>query len=195
MSRTLDISLSFCGLVLLSPMMMLIVFLLYISQERVFFIQTRPGRGEQPFRLIKFSTLRDIEPGEQEADAQRLRVTFWGKYLRASSLDELPQLINVLKGEMSLVGPRPLLMSYLPLYSEEQRRRHSVRPGITGWAQVHGRNKLTFTERFKLDLWYVDHRSCGLDLRILGMTIGRLFRTDDVYHDETTTAPLFDGTN
>lgn len=195
MPRILEIVISCCGLILLSPLMLLIMLLLAVSQKRVFFRQTRPGKDEVPFNLIKFSTMRDRLPEEKEEDNQRARLTFWGRYLRASSLDELPQLLNVLKGDMSLVGPRPLLLSYLPLYSDEQRRRHEVRPGITGWAQVKGRNSLSFTERFKLDVWYVENKSLSLDLRILWMTVIQLFRPSGVYRDDATTSPLFDGTN
>ena len=191
----MEIGLSLCGLILLSPVFLLILLLLAVSQENVFFTQLRPGKAETPFRLIKFSTMRDRLPNEKEEDNQRARLTFLGKYLRAWSLDELPQLFNVLKGDMSLVGPRPLLMSYLPLYSKEQRRRHEVRPGITGWAQVKGRNSLSFTERFELDIWYVENRSAGLDFRILLMTSRQVFRRDQVYRDDSTTSLLFDGTN
>lgn len=172
-----------------------IILILAFTQERIFFVQERIGLNDKPFKLIKFSTLRDILPGEKEEDNQMARLTAAGRWLRKLSLDELPQLFNVLKGEMSLVGPRPLLPEYLPLYTEEERMRHSVKPGITGWAQINGRNSIPFKERFKLDLWYIRNRSMTLDLKILFRTLGNIFRNEDVYVDNSTTSPKFDGTN
>lgn len=193
--RIRDIVLAFIGLILLSPVVVLIILLLACTQKRIFFVQKRPGLHGHPFLMYKFSTLYDVAPGEEEAVLQRERLTPIGKFLRPSSLDELPQLINVLKGEMSLVGPRPLLMEYYPLYSEEQQRRHSVRPGITGCAQVQGRNTISFSRRFEYDCWYVDHQSHLLDLKILAMTCLKVFRHKEVYTNSETTAPKFDGTN
>jgi sugar transferase EpsL len=183
------------GLCLLSPLGLCLALLLALTQRRVLFRQWRPGLHERPFCLLKFSTLRDARPGEDEAAHQVARLTPVGRYLRRYSLDELPQLINVLRGEMSLVGPRPLLMDYLPLYTPEERRRHSVRPGITGWAQVHGRNALPFKQRFQYDLWYIDHRSWWLDSRILALTLRRAWQGNGVYADAHTFSPKFDGTN
>ncbi|MEM6346700.1 MAG: sugar transferase [Bacteroidota bacterium] len=195
MYRLRDILIASVGLLLLSPLIFLIMLGLWVTQGKVFFRQVRPGKGEKPFRLIKFSTLYDIKPGEDEAANQKDRLTPLGKYLRASSLDELPQLWNVLKGEMSLVGPRPLLMEYLPLYTEAERQRHSVLPGITGWAQVNGRNAISFKEKFALDLWYVQNQSFWLDLKIMGLTFWKIFRPKDVYANEMTTAEKYDGSN
>ena len=159
----------------------------------VLFRQIRPGKGGEPFTMFKFRTMRDATDahGRQLPDAERL--TPLGQFLRASSLDELPELWNVLRGEMSLVGPRPLLMQYLPLYSREQARRHDVRPGITGWAQIHGRNSLSWEEKFALDVWYVDHASLLLDLRILAGTVLAVLRKDGISHAGEATMPAFRG--
>lgn len=193
--RIRDIVLALLGLLALSWLFLLIGLLLALTQKRVLFFQKRTGYRQQPFTLIKFSTLRDILPGEREEDDQRKRLTPLGRILRRLSLDELPQLWNVLRGEMSLIGPRPLLHDYLPLYSKEQKRRFLVRPGITGWAQINGRNRISFTERFALDIWYVDHRSQALDLKILWLTATRFLRKNEVYANSDTTSPRFDGTN
>lgn len=191
--RIRDLIIAALGLLLLSPLLVVIALALALSQERVFFRQVRPGYRERPFTLVKFSTLRDAPPGWTEHERQQERLTAIGKYLRRFSLDELPQLWNVLRGDMSLVGPRPLLMEYLPLYSDRQRRRHHVMPGITGWAQIHGRNRLPFGQRFELDLWYVDHKSFWLDARILLHTIWQALRAEGVYADNKTTSKPFRG--
>ncbi|RMG28213.1 MAG: sugar transferase [Bacteroidetes bacterium] len=193
--RIRDLLLASTLLILFSPLFLLICLGLYLSQGRVFFVQTRPGLDEKPFRLIKFSTLYDAAPGQDEAANQRARLTPLGKYLRRLSLDELPQLLNVLKGDMSLVGPRPLLMEYLQLYAPEERARHQVLPGITGLAQVNGRNALSFKQRFQYDLWYVQHKSHWLDIKILLKTLLNLLRPTGVYANAHTTSPKFDGTN
>lgn len=193
--RLRDILLSLIGLLLSSPIFLVLFPLLALTQQRVFFIQERTGWKGRPFHLIKFSTLRDIVPGEREEDDQRKRLTPIGKVLRRLSLDELPQLWNVLKGDMSLIGPRPLIHDYWPLYSEEQKRRFQVRPGITGWAQVHGRNAISFTQRFELDVWYVTHRSHLLDLKIIGHTLSQALSGRGVYANAETTAERFDGRN
>lgn len=193
--RFRDIILSIIALTFLSPLFLVIVLLLFFTQKKVFFQQMRPGKHEKLFRLIKFSTLRDIFPGEDEYSNQQSRLTPIGKYLRKYSLDELPQLINVLIGDMSLVGPRPLLKDYLSIYTPEERNRHKVLPGITGWAQVHGRNQLTFKEKFAYDLWYVSHKSHLLDMKIIWKTFSRVFQAEGVYADEITTAEKYDGTN
>lgn len=195
MYRLRDMVLSVLVLAVLSWLFVLICLALLITQRRVFFIQERTGYQGRPFNLFKFSTLRDIQPGEREEDDQRKRLTPVGRLLRRLSLDELPQLFNVIGGTMSLVGPRPLIHQYWNLYSDEQKRRFEVLPGITGWAQVKGRNALTFTERFELDVSYVDRKSLGLDLKIMLLTVGSLFSGKGVYADENTTAALFDGTN
>ena len=160
----------------------------------VFFVQKRPGLGGEPFDLLKFRTMKNAldSKGEPLPDCERL--TRYGKFLRSTSLDELPGLWNVVRGEMSLVGPRPLLMEYLPLYTEEQARRHEVRPGITGWAQVNGRNALHWEEKFAADLWYVDNQSFLLDFKILILTILRVLKKDGVSADGEATMPRFTGT-
>jgi sugar transferase EpsL len=193
--RIRDIIAAILGLLLFSVPMLLCMPLMALTQQRVFFVQVRTGYLGRPFKLIKFSTLRDIVPGEQEEDDQRKRLTMIGKFLRRFSLDELPQLWNVLKGDMSIVGPRPLIHDYAPLYTPVQRRRFEVRPGITGWAQVHGRNAITFTERFALDVWYVEHRSLALDFKIMVQTLGKAFAGKGVYVDAATTSARFDGHN
>jgi sugar transferase EpsL len=195
MYRLRDILIASFALMLLWPLMLLIAGLLWITQGKVLFRQMRPGYRERPFVLLKFSTLYDAKPGEPEAARIRERLTPVGKHLRRYSLDELPQLINILRGEMSLVGPRPLLMAYLPLYSAEEHRRHEVLPGLTGWAQIHGRNALTFKQRFAYDLWYVENRSFALDWHILWRTVAQVIRGRGVYVDEQTTSTPYDGSN
>lgn len=193
--RLRDVLIASLAFVLLSPLFVLIMLALWLSQGRVFFTQIRPGLNEQPFRLLKFSTMFDAAPGVPEEHNQQARLTPIGKYLRLTSLDELPQLINVIKGEMSLVGPRPLLMDYLPLYNEQEHKRHAVKPGITGLAQVKGRNAISFKERFIYDLWYVRNQSFLLDLKILARTGLKVITTDGVYSDGNTTSPKFNGEN
>ena len=172
LKRTFDIIVSALALMLLAPVLGGVALLVALKMGRpVFFRQQRPGLDEKPFTMLKFRTMREARDsqGRPLSDAERL--TPFGRWLRATSLDELPELWNVLKGDLSLVGPRPLLMEYLPRYSESQRRRHALRPGLTGWAQVHGRNAVDWNERFELDVWYVDHRSFWLDIKILAMTV------------------------
>ena len=173
--RLLDIIIAAAALVLLSPVLLLLAWQIRRKLGTpVLFRQVRPGRGGIPFVMYKFRTMRDAadENGRPLPDAERL--TPFGRKLRAASLDELPELWNVLKGDMSLVGPRPLLMEYLPLYNTEQRRRHLVRPGITGWAQVNGRNAISWPEKFRLDVWYVENRSLLLDIKILFLTVKKV---------------------
>ncbi|MBK9449075.1 MAG: sugar transferase [Bacteroidetes bacterium] len=193
--RIRDILFAIFGLLIFSGVFIVFVPLLALTQQRVFFVQQRTGYRGKPFWLIKFSTLRDILPGEREEDDQRKRLTILGRFLRKFSFDELPQLWNVLKGEMSIVGPRPLIHEYLDLYSTEQRRRFEVRPGITGWAQVNGRNAISFTERFQLDVWYVQNRSILLDLKIIWKTLTKALSGKDVFMNEKTTSAKFDGKN
>lgn len=159
----------------------------------VFFRQERPGRGGVPFRIVKMRTMSDHRGPDGDLLPDDKRLTKLGKFLRASSIDELPQLWNVLRGDLSLVGPRPLLLQYLPLYSREQARRHHVLPGITGWAQIHGRNALGWEEKFALDLWYVDHWSLGLDLRILARTLGSVLNRQGISSAGHVTMPNFEG--
>jgi lipopolysaccharide/colanic/teichoic acid biosynthesis glycosyltransferase len=186
---------AFVLLIVLLPLLLLLALLVAGFLGRpVLFIQQRPGRNGVPFRLCKFRTMINAvgADGAKLADAQRL--TRFGRFLRSTSLDELPELINILRGEMAFVGPRPLLMDYLPLYSPTQRRRHEVLPGITGWAQVHGRNALSWEERFALDVWYVDHRSWWLDLRIIVMTMVKVLRRDGISSPGEATMKPFTGT-
>ncbi|MEM9720860.1 MAG: sugar transferase [Bacteroidota bacterium] len=193
--RLKDIIVSIGLLMGLSPLFVFISLLLWVSQRKVFFTQNRPGKGERIFRLYKFSTLRELQEGEREGEHDRQRETPVGKILRRSSLDELPQLLNIFLGDMTFVGPRPLRVEYLPLYSQEERKRHLVKPGLTGWAQVHGRNQLSFKQRFKYDLWYVEHKSFWLDLFILWKTVPYLLFSRGVYTPMGSSMPKFNGTN
>jgi lipopolysaccharide/colanic/teichoic acid biosynthesis glycosyltransferase len=194
MKRALDVVGAAAGLAVSAPLLAAAAVAVRFTMGRpVLFRQTRPGRGGVPFTIIKLRTMRDATDiaGRARPDSERL--TSLGRVLRASSVDELPELWNVLRGDMSLVGPRPLLMEYLDRYTTEQARRHEVRPGITGWAQVHGRNALTWDEKFALDLWYVDHWSIGVDLRILFRTVAIVFARQGVSHAGDATMPPFTG--
>jgi lipopolysaccharide/colanic/teichoic acid biosynthesis glycosyltransferase len=194
MKRSFDFVVSLAALFLLAPLMVLVAALIFFKMgSPVLFTQERPGMGGRPFRVFKFRTMsvaHDVD-GQCLSDEQRL--TALGVLLRKLSVDELPQLINVLKGDMSLVGPRPLLMAYLPLYSPTQARRHEVRPGITGWAQVNGRNTISWPERFALDVWYVDHQSLLLDARILWMTVRKVLMRDGISANGEATMTQFEG--
>ena len=192
--RAIDFSLALLGLVLLFPLIVVIsIMIIIFIGSPVFFSQQRPGQFGVTFKLIKFRTMRDMQniSGDLEPDAKRM--TRFGRFLRSTSLDELPELWNVLKGEMSLVGPRPLLTEYLPLYSAEQARRHEIKPGITGWAQVNGRNAISWEEKFKLDVWYVDNRSLLLDAKILVLSIGKVFSRDGINAKGEATTFKFTG--
>ena len=194
MKRLIDFLASLLGLLLLAvPLALLAWQIRRKLGSPVLFTQVRPGMHGKPFRMVKFRTMTDARDasGALLPDAQRL--TPFGRFLRASSLDELPELWNVLRGEMSLVGPRPLLMEYLPLYSPEQARRHEVRPGITGWAQVNGRNAISWADKFALDVWYVDHRSLWLDVRILWLTVRKVLVRDGISAAGEATMPRFEG--
>ncbi|MCU0942094.1 MAG: sugar transferase [Hydrogenophaga sp.] len=194
MKRLFDLAVAVSLLTLLSAPLLLLALLVRVSLGGpVLFRQVRPGLHGRPFRMIKFRTMTDARDadGGLLPDAQRL--TPLGRFLRATSLDELPELWNVVRGDMSLVGPRPLLMEYLPLYSAEQARRHEVRPGITGWAQINGRNRLSWEQRLAMDVWYVDHRSFALDLRILVGTVGKVLRRDGISAEGEATMPKFTG--
>ena len=194
MKRLLDVGLAALGLLLLGiPLVLLMWRVRHVLGRPVFFHQTRPGLHGRPFRMIKFRTMTDARSGGGQLLPDEERLGTFGRFLRTTSLDELPELWNVLMGEMSLVGPRPLLMEYLPLYSKEQARRHDVRPGITGWAQVNGRNALSWEEKFKLDVWYVDHRSFWLDLRILWLTLCKVLARDGISAPGEATMPRFTG--
>lgn len=194
MKRFFDCLIAACALIVLAPVLAIVALLVCRNLgSPVLFRQIRPGLHGQPFKMIKFRTMRDAvgRDGTPLPDSDRL--TPFGCFLRASSLDELPELWNVLKGDMSLVGPRPLLMEYLPLYSKEQYRRHEVRPGVTGWAQINGRNALSWKERFKLDVWYVDNQSFWLDLKILFLTLKKVLVRDGISAAGEATMPRFTG--
>ena len=192
MKRLMDFTMSFAGLLVLSPLLLLLAILIRLRLgSPVLFSQPRPGRDGRIFTLRKFRTMTDAcgADGKPRLDAERL--TPFGRMLRTTSLDELPELWNVLRGEMSLVGPRPLLVAYLERYTPEEARRHEVRPGLTGWAQVNGRNATTWEERLRLDVWYVDHRSFWLDLRILARTVALVFRREGINAPGSATMPEF----
>ena len=192
--RLFDFSLGLAVLLLLSPVLLLLVLLIRIKLgSPVFFTQTRPGLHGKPFQMIKFRTMTNARGADGALLPDTERLTHFGRFLRSTSLDELPELWNMLKGEMSLVGPRPLLMEYLPLYSPEQARRHEVKPGITGWAQVNGRNGILWEDKFKLDVWYVNHQSFLLDLKILLLTIKNVIYRQGINAARDTTMPLFRG--
>lgn len=192
--RAVDILASFSALVVLMPFLLFLAFLIRIKLgSPVIFSQERPGLHGRIFRMYKFRSMTDARDGNGDLLPDEERLTTFGKRLRNTSLDELPELWNVLKGDMSLVGPRPLLVEYLPLYSADQMRRHEVRPGITGWAQVNGRNAISWEDKFALDVWYVDHWSPGLDLRILRMTFRKVFLREGVSAEGHVTTTRFKG--
>ena len=195
--RLIDFTIALIALICLSPILLAVTIWLHFANKGAgaFFTQERPGKNAKIFRVIKFKTMTD----ERDADGKLLpdaqRLTKVGRIVRSTSLDELPQLFNVLKGDMSLIGPRPLLVKYLQLYTPTQMRRHEVRPGITGWAQVNGRNAITHTKKFEYDVWYVDHLSFALDIKIICMTINNVLHRKDISTEGQATAPTFDGTN
>jgi len=192
--RFFDFFVAFIVLMLFLPVLVLVAVI--VRQKLgspVFFRQNRPGQGGKTFEMIKFRTMRDTDDSQGQPLPDSERLTPFGKFLRSTSLDELPELWNVFKGEMSLVGPRPLLMEYLPLYSKEQGRRHAVRPGITGWAQINGRNAISWDEKFKLDVWYVDNQSFWLDMKIIAMTVVKVFKHEGINQEGQATAEKFMG--
>ena len=195
--RILDIVISFLALLVLSPFFIVVIVWLHFANKGAgtFFLQERPGKDEKIFKVIKFKTMTDERDAEGKLlpDAQRL--TKVGKFVRSTSIDELPQLVNVFKGDMSLIGPRPLLVQYLPLYNEEQKRRHEVRPGISGWAQCHGRNAISWTEKFKLDVWYVDHCTLWTDIKVIFITIKNVLMRKDINSATAATMEFFTGNN
>jgi lipopolysaccharide/colanic/teichoic acid biosynthesis glycosyltransferase len=218
--RFFDVCFSLIALILLSPLLLVVTLWLALANKgslphplqregrkiynwqygrrglsAAFFLQNRPGKDGKIFKIIKFKTMTDERDAEGYLLPDADRLTKVGKFVRSTSIDELPQLINVLKGDMSLIGPRPLLVQYLPLYSKEQARRQEVRPGITGWAQCHGRNAISWTEKFKLDVWYVDHLSFGTDLKIIGLTFMKVLQRADINEAGQATMEFFDGTN
>ena len=191
--RVIDFTLSLLALLVIWPILLVVYIWLTIANKGAgaLFYQERPGKDEKIFRVMKFKSMTDEKDAEGKLLPEAQRLTKVGAFIRKTSIDELPQLINVLKGDMALIGPRPLLPKYIPLYNEEQHRRHDVRPGITGWAQVNGRNNVTWTEKFKLDVWYVDHCSMWLDIKILFMTVKNVLASKDIV---LTTGP-FTGNN
>ena len=192
MKRIFDILASLFGLLVLSPVLFVIAVCILIRMGRpVFFRQQRPGLHGKPFFMWKFRTMTNARDQNGELLPDEKRLLGLGIFLRKTSLDELPELINVLKGEMSLVGPRPLLMQYLPLYSPEQTRRHEVQPGVTGWAQINGRNAISWEQKFEYDVWYVDHHSLWLDVKILFLTVWKVIRRDGISADDHATMPFF----
>ena len=209
--RLLDFIISLTVLICLSPVLLIITIWLAIANSRngrtsytgggrrglgaAFFLQERPGKDGKIFKIIKFKTMTDERDAEGNLLPDAERLTEVGRFVRSTSIDELPQLINVVKGDMALIGPRPLLVEYLPLYSKEQARRHEVRPGITGWAQCHGRNAISWTEKFKLDVWYVDHISLMTDIRVIWLTIQKVLQRDGISQEGNATMEMFDGTN
>ena len=195
--RVLDFCISFIALIIISPLLLLVTIWLHFANKGAgaFFLQERPGKDAKIFKVIKFKSMTDERDAEGNLlpDAQRL--TKVGRFVRSTSIDELPQLINVLKGDMALIGPRPLLPQYLPLYSPEQMRRHEVRPGISGWAQCHGRNAISWTEKFKLDVWYVDHCTLWTDIKVIWITIMKVLKRADINEAGQATMEAFNGYN
>lgn len=195
--RFFDFCITFCALIVLSPFLLVFIIILHFANKGagVFFTQERTGKNARIFKAVKFKTMTDERDAEGKLLPDAQRITKTGKFFRSLSLDELPQLWNVLKGDMALIGPRPLLPKYIPLYSKEQFRRHEVRPGITGWAQINGRNNISWTKKFELDVWYVDHLTFLLDMKIFFLTIKKIIMRSDIsFEGEATTHP-FDGTN
>ena len=201
LKRVLDFIIVLCVLLVIWPFLLIVTILLLIFNEGAgaFFLQERPGYKGKPFKIIKFKTMNEKKGPDGKLLPDVERITKFGSFVRNMSIDELPQLINVLKGDMAIIGPRPLLMQYLPLYSKEQARRHDVRPGITGWAQCHGRNILSWTKKFELDVWYVDHVSFKTDVEIVWTTAMKVLKRADIDNENVEekkyTTPLFDGTN
>lgn len=195
--RLIDFILVLCVLLLIWPILLIITVWLHFANKGAgaFFTQDRPGKNGKIFKVIKYKTMTDERDAEGNLLPDEDRLTKVGRFVRSTSIDELPQLINVLKGDMALVGPRPLLPQYLPLYSPEQARRHEVRPGITGWAQIHGRNAISWTKKFEYDVWYVDHCSFLLDLKIVFLTIKKVFIREGISQEGQATMEVFNGEN
>lgn len=195
--RVFDFIISLIALICISPILFIVTAWLHFANKGAgaFFFQERPGKDAKVFKVIKFKTMTDERDAEGNLLPDADRLTQIGKFVRSTSIDELPQLINVLKGDMALIGPRPLLVQYLPLYSKEQARRHEVRPGISGWAQCHGRNAISWTEKFKLDVWYVDHVSLITDLKVIFITIKNVLMRKDINSSTAATMEAFNGNN
>ena len=194
--RVFDFFIALIGLIVLSPIFIGVTIGLYFAnQGKPFFFQARPGLNEKIFKIIKFKTMNDKKDKEGNLLSDAERLTSIGAFVRKTSLDELPQLINVLKGDMAIIGPRPLLPQYLPLYNETQKRRHNVRPGITGWAQVNGRNAISWTKKFELDVWYVDHLSFATDVKVFFTTFKKVFKSEGISQAGQATMEVFNGKN
>ncbi|MBQ6187351.1 MAG: sugar transferase [Prevotella sp.] len=195
--RVLDFLFSLLFIILFSPLLLFVSVYLYFNNKGagVFFLQERPGKDAKIFKLIKFKTMTDERDKDGNLLPDAVRLTKVGRFIRSTSIDELPQLLNVLKGEMALIGPRPLLVQYLPLYSPEQMRRHEVRPGISGWAQCHGRNSISWTEKFKLDVWYVDNVSLMTDLNVIWRTLIQVLRREDINQENTQSGHMMEPFN
>jgi len=195
--RFLDFWISLIALICISPILLVITIWLHFANKGAgtFFFQERPGKDGKIFKVIKYKTMTDERDAEGNLLPDEERLTKVGRFVRSTSIDELPQLVNVLKGDMALIGPRPLLIQYLPLYSPEQARRHEVRPGISGWAQCHGRNTISWAEKFKLDVWYVDHCTLWTDLKIILITIKKVLKREDINNASTATMYPFNGNN
>ena len=194
--RSFDIIFSLTVLIMLSPIFLIIAILVKIKLGgHIFFVQERIGMYNRPFKMYKFRTMRDTKDSSGNLLSDDERLTKFGKILRSTSLDELPEFFNILRGEMSLIGPRPLLPEYLPLYSGEQIKRHNVLPGLTGWAQINGRNSISWTEKFELDVWYVENWSLKLDLKIFFLTIVKVIKREDINQESTVTMEAFNGNN
>ena len=197
LKRFFDCCFSLLAIICLSPLLLIVTIWLHFTNKGAgaFFIQERPGKNTRIFKVIKFKTMTDERHPEGKLLPDVKRMTKVGRFIRSTSIDELPQLFNILKGDMALVGPRPLLIKYLPLYSDEQGRRHEVRPGITGWAQCNGRNAISWQEKFELDIWYVDHVSFSTDIKIILLTLKSVLRRDNINSSSETTMPAFNGNN
>lgn len=194
--RLIDFTAAFLGLLILSPIFIVATICLYfVNEGKPFFFQRRPGKNEKIFNIIKFKTMNDKKDVDGNLLSDSERLTPIGAFVRKTSLDELPQLINVLKGDMSLIGPRPLLPQYLPLYNETQKKRHQVRPGITGWAQVNGRNAISWSKKFELDVWYVNNLSLATDLKVFFTTFKKVFKSEGISQEGQVTTEAFNGNN
>ena len=195
--RFLDFWIALLVLICLSPLLLVVTLWLHFANKGAgaFFLQERPGKDGKIFKIVKFKTMTDERDAQGHLLSDEARLTRVGRFVRSISIDELPQLVNVLKGDMALIGPRPLLPKYLPLYSEEQMRRHAVRPGISGWAQCHGRNAISWTEKFKLDVWYVDHLSLWVDIKIIYLTTLKVLKRDGISEEGQATMEAFNGHN
>jgi len=197
LKRLIDFSIALVAVIILAPIFLALTIWLYFANKGAgaFFFQERPGLNGRIFKVMKYKTMSDERDQYGQLLPDERRLTRAGRFVRSTSLDELPQLFNVLKGDMALIGPRPLLPQYLPLYSKEQMRRHEVRPGITGWAQCHGRNTVSWSDKFKMDVWYVDHLSLLTDLKVIGLTLKTVFRREGISSESSATMEAFNGNN